>query len=1527
MKQLNTNFSELMNVLRSTMLLLLLLVFTLLFFSANVTAATINIENKSYAEGEIVNFVVVLGADDSSSATLEITSAQDSFLLFDDVNGSHKFMPPKNGNYIIVVKNSNKNEIASADFTVGVNFSTDDTQTNSTTTNSLSATDYIDSTNADSENKNMLIAREESVFAGTETTAVLARADQLTLDKNIYYETETVNLFLGVSPQDYDLSISNDEQKVMFRFLGGYGAKEIFLPRTTGNYTVLLSGKNGQGNLYLKFTVIKKEVTSSLIKIKNARNNQIQSSENFLKFGAISTIMYGMTANEAGVGQVAINSVANKKYDSIPAEQIQEGAIYDTDLNVQGSHVKKIRINNLKYSAGESIGVDEFNGEPNITNKDEAYILNKRALKTYAIDLGGLNFTDAVVSVTASGSELYECKDWNFTTRLCEGIWQKKMQIHPGEEYNLTLTPGDPGYAEFGVASINTNKSIYSPGEVAEINIVVLDNNGYLVQDAQIDLNITTPNNQIVTLTTPSQIIMKEKGIYSTNYTLNLEGYYSLSVHATGNNVDNYMQSYFLVDTTHPFDIIRTAPMTVDPSKGSFKSTINVIFRNNYTNNYTNVDLTEKLPINFSIEDTGGAEITQTDQFSYLLWTNLSDNAEVSYAATPPDIVPYLWELGPSWIEYYDSSQGNNKNIFSEAKPWYLAVDPSVNYDPNRNITIGWARGTGGNGYYQIDDGIRQPTVPTLTDYVRSRTNDATTSRFGFPSVTDSYIDNITLWVYTTTESSASYNFNLSQNGTPRCNRSLGVLTAVGWYNCNWTSVSGDLTNLSLVLGAVTRTGGTNSNATVYAAYLEVKIVPPPNISLNSPYNNSIWNNSLIDFNFTANSSRNINLTNCSLWANFTGSWVLNGTIYNVTNATMKNITRTLTDGRYIWNINCSDGVRSAFAPKNYTLTVDNQTPLIKNQALNQTIINQSKSVRFNLSATDSFGISAAIISLKYPNGTTTNITLQGTGPEYYTIISSTNQSGVYNITNIYANDSLGQFGQNSSPNVSFTVTLSPPAAFSLISPLSGTLSTNLTPTFSWQQTAEETFANYTLLVGKDQTFQTPDFTYYTFEITNTTYNLSVPLDVNSIYFWKVLAYDVFGSNTNSTQVYNYSTDGAYPNVTLISSDEIRHRGVGLVDLNYTPFDMDLKNCTLYIDLNGTFAPNETDNNPSNNNMNNFSEIYLDQGFYNWNVLCYDNSGHFAFAYQNETINVTGPDLTISTGNIYFGNESRVEGVNITVYANITNQGLTDIINPFIVQFYEDNPDTGGTQIGNDVTVSGLLIGQTTTVNTTNYILKAGSNNIFVRLNHNNLTNESDFSNNEANNSVSVSIYNYYFGNVTGKTMLVRGVFSLMSFGNTTDTKGVIFFSNENSEFSFQDLQSVTRDKQGLLVSNAFTEVDSALNTTSYYDSIKQIWGAGTDTPQVTRTFILTTGAIYNVPIANSTNTSDFVTGILWDTADDKGNNQYDSSDDEDIVFVTEINKGKQGEYGTYDMEARIPAALKDYKLGSSAINFYVELQ
>ena len=80
-----------------------------------------------------------------------------------------------------------------------------------------------------------------------------------------------------------------------------------------------------------------------------------------------------------------------------------------------------------------------------------------------------------------------------------------------------------------------------------------------------------------------------------------------------------------------------------------------------------------------------------------------------------------------------------------------------------------------------------------------------------------------------------------------------------------------------------------------------------------------------------------------------------------------------------------------------------------------------------------------------------------------------------------------------------------------------------------------------------------------------------------------------------------------------------------------------------------------------------------------------------------------------------------------------------------------------------------------------------------------------------------------------------------------------------------------------------------------------------------------------NVPWDNSTNTSSFYTGILWDTSD-SANDYYDATQDEDLVFITKINMSKVGLHGTYDYEIKIPSNLKDYKGASSKVDFYYEL-
>ncbi|MEM2173911.1 MAG: hypothetical protein QW199_00300 [Candidatus Pacearchaeota archaeon] len=70
------------------------------------------------------------------------------------------------------------------------------------------------------------------------------------------------------------------------------------------------------------------------------------------------------------------------------------------------------------------------------------------SVEVYAIDPTALNFTEALVTITAKGNELWKCKEWDFTERKCNGEWTYLMAIVPGEDYSFTLTPEDPAYAE-----------------------------------------------------------------------------------------------------------------------------------------------------------------------------------------------------------------------------------------------------------------------------------------------------------------------------------------------------------------------------------------------------------------------------------------------------------------------------------------------------------------------------------------------------------------------------------------------------------------------------------------------------------------------------------------------------------------------------------------------------------------------------------------------------------------------------------------------------------------------------------------------------------------------------------------------------------------------------------------------------------------------------------------------------------------------------------------------------------------------
>ena len=79
----------------------------------------------------------------------------------------------------------------------------------------------------------------------------------------------------------------------------------------------------------------------------------------------------------------------------------------------------------------------------------EEKISEKDFVEVYAIDPTSFDFTEAVVTVAAKGTELYKCKDWNFSKQKCYGKWKLfKTGLVPGEEYSFTLTADDSAFGE-----------------------------------------------------------------------------------------------------------------------------------------------------------------------------------------------------------------------------------------------------------------------------------------------------------------------------------------------------------------------------------------------------------------------------------------------------------------------------------------------------------------------------------------------------------------------------------------------------------------------------------------------------------------------------------------------------------------------------------------------------------------------------------------------------------------------------------------------------------------------------------------------------------------------------------------------------------------------------------------------------------------------------------------------------------------------------------------------------------------------
>ena len=137
-----------------------------------------------------------------------------------------------------------------------------------------------------------------------------------------------------------------------------------------------------------------------------------------------------------------VNRSYGHDFEDLPARQVSQNEI---DIEFPGlGAISKARFKDLDVDDDLPLGIEMLGDRGH-----QPPGLDKSRAQGYAIDPEELDFSSANFTVHGKGEEVHKCLDWNFEDQNCEGEWLLESEIEPGKDYNLTITPDDPGFIEY----------------------------------------------------------------------------------------------------------------------------------------------------------------------------------------------------------------------------------------------------------------------------------------------------------------------------------------------------------------------------------------------------------------------------------------------------------------------------------------------------------------------------------------------------------------------------------------------------------------------------------------------------------------------------------------------------------------------------------------------------------------------------------------------------------------------------------------------------------------------------------------------------------------------------------------------------------------------------------------------------------------------------------------------------------------------------------------------------------------------
>jgi|GEM_PF-2380773 len=270
-----------------------------------------------------------------------------------------------------------------------------------------------------------------------------------------------------------------------------------------------------------------------------------------------------------------------------------------------------------------------------------------------------------------------------------EGNYQLQMQpknnhFDPGK-YQVTAKIATPqGIREitqdfsWGVLAINTNKSIYLPNEQADLQLAVLDEQGNMVCNSEVVLEITNPQGVTQRLFTKDGSILvnqecqlkevTQKPDYEAFYRVAGPGIYQMNLTAKTANGEYTIKDFFQVKATVPFEVERITATRIYPEE-PYPVTIKIKANQNFIG-----QIKENVPRVFklkSISSDGQTQIVGEDK--EIIWPaqlEKGQEVELTYIYKAPSISPEFYLLGPLQFLADDGSL-----LFAEARRWQIASD------------------------------------------------------------------------------------------------------------------------------------------------------------------------------------------------------------------------------------------------------------------------------------------------------------------------------------------------------------------------------------------------------------------------------------------------------------------------------------------------------------------------------------------------------------------------------------------------------------------------------------------------------------------------------------------------------------------------------------------------------------------------------------------------------------------------------------------------------------------------------------